>query len=335
MTSDIEKLAARLGEIEIGTPMEDGQLFDNIFYMTNHIDVLESSFHPYDHFITHGRQEGRDFKTLDPSTLLSDTKSFTGQGFPTDSEIDSGFDRNSFARLAPSHTSSLEIGPFAAPLLTGNHVKYADVLDTEQLRIRANEIGLDSTKVPKIDFVVDANDLSSINRKFDSVLSSHCIEHQPDLLGHLKQVAELLEKDGRFFLLIPDHRYCFDHFQTPSTIADVLAAHHENRNRHTLSTVIRHKAFTTHNDAIRHWDGDHSDEQPASASRIRNASQLFDEHQNEYLDCHAWYFTPESWSEIINLLSQLGLVEFEIERLYETKKNQLEFWTILRKSNSG
>ena len=76
MTSDIEKLAARLGEIEIGTPMEDGQLFDNIFYMTNHIDVLESSFHPYDHFITHGRQEGRDFKTLDPSTLLSNQNEY-------------------------------------------------------------------------------------------------------------------------------------------------------------------------------------------------------------------------------------------------------------------
>ena len=69
MTLDIERISAQLAEIEIGTPMEDGQLFDNIFYLTNHIDVLESNFHPYDHFIKHGRLEGRAFKTLDPSTL--------------------------------------------------------------------------------------------------------------------------------------------------------------------------------------------------------------------------------------------------------------------------
>jgi hypothetical protein len=334
MTIDMDKILARFADVEIGTPMEDGRLFDNIFYLTNNIDVLESEFHPYEHFIISGRIEGREFKIVDPSLIPSDTKYFAGREFPKDNETNSSFDRNSFARLVPTFGSSLEIGPFAAPLLSGDFVRFADVFDTAKLRSRAEEIGLDTTKVPRIEFVVQPNDLSSINTKFESVLSSHCIEHQPDLLGHLIQVANLLEKEGRYFLLIPDHRYCFDHFQTPSTIADVLAAHQENRHHHTFSTVIRHNAFTTHNNAIRHWAGDHTDEQPALASRIHSASQLFDEHRNEYLDCHAWYFTPESWSETINLLSQLGLIEFEIERLYETRENQLEFWTILRKLNT-
>ena len=331
MTIDVENILARFADVEIGTPMEDGQLFDNIFYLTNNLDVLESHYHPFEHFTLCGRKEGRAFKILDRSILSGDKKSFTADQFPQDNETGSGFDRISFAGLVPPDRSSLEIGPFAAPLLSGDLVKFADVLDADDLRIRANEHGLDSTKVPKIDFIVQPNDLSSINMKFEIVLTSHAIEHQPNLLGHLKQVADLLKKDGRYFILIPDHRYCFDHFQTPSTIVDVLAAYQENRNRHSISAVIRHNAFTTHNDSIRHWNGDHFDEQPGAVSRIRNASQLFNEHQTEYLDCHAWYFTPESWSEIIELLRQLGLIDFEVERLYKTRENSLEFWTILKK----
>ena len=92
-----------------------------------------------------------------------------------------------------------------------------------------------------------------------AVFSSHCIEHQPDLVRHLQEVANLLEPDGAYFLLIPNKLYCFDHFIAETSVADVMLAHHLGHRVHTLASVIEHRALTTHNDPSRHWLGDHAD----------------------------------------------------------------------------
>ena len=161
-------------------------------------------------------------------------------------------DRNAFVSLIPHTHSVLEIGPFAQPVLRGPHVRYVDVLSTEDLRKRAQSLGMDETKVPTISWVSNGSDLSVVNDTFDAVVSSHAIEHQPDFVRHLNQVAHLLKPNGRYYLLVPDHRYCFDHFLTPSTIAQVLGAHLEYRKVHSLSSVVEHRALTTHNDPARY-----------------------------------------------------------------------------------
>jgi hypothetical protein len=44
---------------------------------------------------------------------------------------------------------------------------------------------------------------------FATRISSHCIEHQPDLIGHLIGVARLLSTNGLYFLTILDKRSVF------------------------------------------------------------------------------------------------------------------------------
>ncbi len=113
-------------------------------------------------------------------------------------------DRTSFVRLAKAADSVLEIGPLANPALRGDGVKYFDVLPTEGLRRRAQERGLDSDDCPSIDYVSPTGDLSVIAETFDAVLSCHAIEHQPDLIRHLLQVAHVLDPGGSYFLANPD-----------------------------------------------------------------------------------------------------------------------------------
>ena len=325
----MDHLVARLRDISPWSAMHDGTKFDNIYYLVNHLDVLMDGVDPYQHFLSHGKSEGRKWRTLDINDENVNEKESSLFGYlENQSEV---LNRQSFAHLAMQSNRSLEIGPFTAPLLGGEGVFYADILSTEELHERAKQLGLDQEKIPRIDYVVTANGLSAICEKFDSVVSSHVIEHQPDLISHLNQVAELLNDGGRYFLLIPDHRYCFDHFQTRSSSIDLVNAFQERRSRHTVKALLEHWTNTTHNIAVDHWSGNHGTVTGLN-SEVVARTDAYQKDENAYIDCHAWYFTPKSWTEVISELSALGLIGFEIEFLQETQSNDLEFYSVLRKS---
>lgn len=285
--------------------------FDAAIYRSLHVDLSHLSDDALArHYDTHGRSEGRRAHAL--------------------------ADRTQFAALA-ADCKSLEIGPFAAPLLQGPHVRYADIYSTAELRRMSVTAGLDPERVPNIDWVVGPNDLGAIDDTFDAVLTSHVIEHQPNLVGHLRQVHRLLRPGGRYFLAVPDHRYCFDHFKAPSTIVDILDAHVRNVALHDPRSLIRSRFQVTHNDPVRHWAGDHgaADHNPhfPSADRtqlLRDALSMLESHSGGLYDDHAWFFTPDGFASIIDDLSRLELIPFALERLYPTLHNTLEFWAILR-----
>jgi hypothetical protein len=314
--------------------MEDGTKFDNLYYLINHLDVLEHGVDPYQHYLSHGRIEGRKWKTW-----TEEVGAVVGAEYSEKSSLfgDSGvqspiLNRQSLAKLVMRSSRILEIGPFTSPVLCGEGVKYADVLDSAALKELADQMGLENSSIPQIDYVVSANDLSTINLKFDSVFSSHVIEHQPDLVGHLNQVSALLNNGGRYFLLIPDHRYCFDHFQTESAIAGVLQAHQEKRIKHSLESVINHRVNLTHNDSVLHWLGDHGKRNELQVELIQKAIEDYRNCEDTYLDCHAWYLNPDNWKEIIERLNELDLISFELEFIQETQHNDIEFYSVLRKS---
>lgn len=237
--------------------------------------------------------------------------------------------RNEFAAWFSKHSKILEISPFTAPFAEGLNVEYADVLSRDELVIRAKSQGLDAQAVPKINYVIEPNLLSkSIQKTFDLVVSSHVVEHQPNLLVHLREVGKLLNPGGNYVVVIPDKRYCFDHFMAESNVAEVVWADSENRSVHTLRSVIEHEALTTHNFPSRHWEKDHGSNKPDN-SKIQEAINKFVKSKGEYIDVHAWYFTPDSFRDILTSTFELGLQPFEIKHLYPTFRNNLEFYAVL------
>ena len=230
----------------------------------------------------------------------------------------------------------LEIGPFDCPLIQGPDVKYFDVIDQAGLTARAVSIGRTANlhNIPVIHYVDPEGNLRNVTEKFALCVSSHVIEHQPDVVRHLQDVSSLLQKDGMYALLIPDKRYCFDHFIAESTIADALDAHLVGRTMHSPRAVIEHRALTCHNDAARHWRGDHG---PFSldARSVRAAVKQYNEslQRNEYVDVHAWQFTPRSFRKLIDLLSQLDYIDLQVDHIGETPKGQLEFCAVLKKQD--
>jgi SAM-dependent methyltransferase len=239
--------------------------------------------------------------------------------------------RADFIGLIPTDASALEIGPFYSPLLAGPNAYFFDVLSQTALIARARSLGVENPNVPVIDYISPTGDLAVIDRTFQSVISSHCIEHQPDLVAHLQQVTRLLQTGGRYFLLIPDKRYCFDTFIAETTIAEVLEAHHSQRKTHLLKSVIEHRAMTTHNDHVRHWQGDHGNRTDNQDARIAAALKEYQEAAGGYIDVHAWYFTPGNIADILGTLRRLGYIGLDVERVYPTRQSSNEFWMVLRK----
>jgi hypothetical protein len=237
--------------------------------------------------------------------------------------------RTDFFSLISASLNTLEIGPFNNPSMTGSRVKYFDTLSTDDLKKRAQEIGIDHSTIPEIDWIDPDGDLTVVEELFDCCVSSHAIEHQPDLVRHLINVAGLLSLGGRYFLAVPDRRYTFDHFLKDSNIAEVIEAHSEGRHRHTLQSVIEHRALTTHNDPAAHWNGTHGDNE-IDVLKIQSAIREFEEAIG-YLDVHAWIFTPSSFRSIINSLLSLGLTQLSVERVYPTLRGSNEFYAILIK----
>jgi SAM-dependent methyltransferase len=226
----------------------------------------------------------------------------------------------------------LEIGPFTKPVLRGPRVKYFDVHDRPGLLDRARRTGYGGEDAPEIDYVSPTGDLAAVDRSFDVVVSSHCIEHQPDLVRHLNDVARLLRHGGHYLVIAPDKRYCFDHFIPESSIADVIQAHADARTAHTLASVIEHQALVTHNDCFRHWAGDHGTPRAAtSVDYLRSAIRDFNDQKaaGGYLDVHAWQFTPASFRSVVGMLAELGLSPLRPRAVYGTPRNAQEFCAVL------
>ena len=239
--------------------------------------------------------------------------------------------RIDFAALVPRDAHSLEIGPFYNPLLRGPNTKYFDRQTQAELISRAASLQMPTGGVPHIDFVSHTCDLTIVDETFDNVFSSHCIEHNPDLIGHLQIVERLLVPGGRYFVIAPDKRYCFDHYRAPSTIADVIPAHEERRTLHTLANVLGSHVLSTHNDCGRHWAGDHGSYMAESERRTREGLGQYQQAAGTYLDLHGWFFTPASAKALFCQLPPLGYTSLKLERLYPTRRDQNEFWFVLRK----
>jgi len=245
--------------------------------------------------------------------------------------------RRGLTALIPPGASVLEIGPFCNPAVKGENVRYFDILNRQELITRAKRTGLAFAECPRIDYVSPAGDLSIVGDTFDFVVACHSLEHQPDLVGHLKEVERILNERGAYLIVVPDKRYCLDFFLAESTIADVIDAHAQRLTVHSLRSVVEHRALITHNEAKAHWLGEHG----APRARIDGGASIraaLAEHEaanGAYIDVHAWKFTPRSFRTLLSDVRNLNYTGLEPVRVYDPVLNSSEFCAILRKGSPG
>lgn len=241
-----------------------------------------------------------------------------------------------------SRGRGLEIGPLHQTIAPKSHcdVVYVDVFDRDLLLTHyADNPGVPCELIPEIDFpLFDGDRVRSIPEAigtqagpFDWVMASHVIEHVPDVIGWLDELAQVTADGGRLVLAVPDRRYCFDLHRPGTTLGQLLQAHEDGDVVPSVRAVYDYKRGHASVKAPVIWAGD----LPGYERRIYPLDTVLDQvakaRAGEYVDSHVWAFTPGSFVEQIIELRMIGLSSWKIASLTPTKRDQLEFYAILER----
>ena len=217
----------------------------------------------------------------------------------------------------------LEIGALDHPMVERSMgpVEYVDRAATPELR-RWAQPHTDVAAIVEVDHVWGDQTLAECVGKrggYAYVLTSHVIEHVPDLYGWLGEIAEVLEPGGVGGFIVPDKRYTFDAPRRTSTPAEMVEAYVRRLRRPSPRQVFDH--HFSFRDAENTTEPD--------PKRILEVARLA--HDGEYVDSHCWVFTPRTLLAGLDMASRLDVLPFEIVALEGTPPGSHEFLLALRR----
>jgi hypothetical protein len=237
----------------------------------------------------------------------------------------------------------LEIAPLNCPIMLKSEwdVSYVDILPTEKLiEHYDSDPAVPNEDIVEVDFPLTGPDglirpLSEVAKgkaPFSWVLASHVIEHVPDLITWLDDLATLLRDGGSVVLAIPDTRYTFDAYRPQTTVGQMLQAHDQGDVIPSVRAVYDYLRSASTVSAAEAWAGRNPGQDKTRIHDLRLVmSKVEHARAGQYVDSHVWTFRPSTFIEQINELGQLGLCEFVVETVQNTRPNELEFFAVLRR----
>jgi SAM-dependent methyltransferase len=243
----------------------------------------------------------------------------------------------------------LEIGPLANPRVRKDQgdVLYVDHTDAVGLRRKYadNSVLKDYLdQIVDIDFVVGEglgiHEAVAERAPFDYVIASHLIEHIPDPVTWLLDIASVLRPGGILSLIIPDKRFTFDINRRTTEISELVDAYLRRLRKPSFKQAYDFisKEITEMVDPVAVWAGTadfsgsvRSDTPDPDVAALQLCRTI--DSSEQYVDVHCSVFTPESLLGLHEKLVRLGLTEFEIAHFVPTELNQLEFHVSLRRTD--
>ncbi|MCJ2015256.1 class I SAM-dependent methyltransferase [Methylobacterium sp. J-076] len=244
--------------------------------------------------------------------------------------------------VSPGGRLGVELGPLNRPLIRrgDGDILYADHRSTDDLR--AKYAGHDSVDGPgaqsivEVDLVLEHQSLAEAlgaRAPVDYIVASHVLEHIPDPLGWLNELAAVLREDGVIFLAVPDKRFTFDFHRRPSTTGDLVGHHIAGAKIASPTQVFDYVSRVAKVDPRAVWAGTERDPGPIFEGQLPRA---LEDARNvaahgSYYDAHCTVYTPVSFLAVFREVIELGLIPFEIARIDPTARNTIEFFVTLRK----
>ena len=212
----------------------------------------------------------------------------------------------------------LEIGPShnpIAPKKAGYDVDIIDHMSREELIEKYREHNLNLDNIEEVDFVWQGESYAELTGKekhYDWIIASHLIEHTPDLIGFLNDCDKILQDDGVISLVIPDKRYCFDHYRPLTGLSQIIDSHFQQHKIHTPGTVAEYYLNVVRKGETIAWDANITGDYSFVHSLQDSLQGIKTVQENqEYIDVHAWCFVPHSFRLLIHDLHALGFIPFQ------------------------
>lgn len=249
------------------------------------------------------------------------------------------------SRLPTQGLRGFEIGALMSPFLSkaDNDLLLVDRLSTEELREQfAGDPNVCPDSIAKVDVVVRHGALAEALRQqggaeFDYAIASHVIEHIPDVIGWLSQLAELVRIDGHLLLVVPDKRYTFDYLRDLSTLPDLIDAWVRENRKPAPGQVFDYSTNTAAVDKLAAWSGPLD---PSTLTRFGTPSWALERavqscRADAYVDSHCWVFTPGSFLDLCAGLARLELLQWKLVFFADTRYGDVDFGLVLQRTASG
>jgi ubiquinone/menaquinone biosynthesis C-methylase UbiE len=236
--------------------------------------------------------------------------------------------------------TGVEIGALDKPVLQRPSANVVYVDHTDRLKLLEkykDDEAVALTDIVDVDYVWTDGEFAAVleSRKFDFVVASHVIEHVPDVVWWLNEVATVLHPFGSLRLAIPDKRFTFDFLRAETTLSDVLSSWVVGQRCPSPRQIIDFWGYYRAVDALDAWRGDypkdrrfHSSEFAAALEKAKDAVEF-----GAYYDTHCLVLTPGSFVTLMQGLVDLDMSEFACTRITTTGFGELEFFVHLMKTD--
>ncbi len=250
--------------------------------------------------------------------------------------------------LEIEHGKGAEIGPLNVPVTSKRkcRVLYVDHLDTNGLRKKYETVrGIVEVDRPMVNDSL--RDTLLADAPLDYVVGSQVFEHVANPIRWLQEVAAVLRTGGRLAISLPDRRKSFDLLREETQAADIVAAYLEDATVPNVRSVYDHHSLASL--VNMHWATPDSvyPEDIVSGRGAVKAKLATDQHlslvhkarEGEYLDVHAWVFTPPSFLLVMAQLAGDGFLPFRLRQFYPTNsrspdRGSISFAIVLEKVSS-
>lgn len=235
----------------------------------------------------------------------------------------------------------IEIGPSHNPITpkaSGYNVHIIDYMPKASLLEKYKNHHIDLSAIEEVDYVWQGESYTELTGKrkyYDWMIASHVIEHTPDLVDFLLNCDEILNDNGVLSLVIPDKRFCFDHFRPLSSLAHIIDHHFYKDKIHSPGTVAEYFLNVVRKNSELAWSRDFIGEYKFIHTQNEAKDALGRVANNkEYMDVHAWCFTPNHFRLLIHDLNSLGIIAFQEIEFFDNE-DSYEFFISLGRKGSG
>ena len=243
---------------------------------------------------------------------------------------------NEFLNTDLRNLEVLEFGAFASPTLDRNeaNVSYADRLSTEELRKSVNNEEKRSAIVD-VDYVVSADFSERPDKKFDLIIANHVIEHIPNVICWLNNIAVALKPGGSLFVAVPDKRFTFDIGRKETLAREIVDSYVINREQPSPA-IILDAAFHRQNIKVGGdvWFGKVQMASPMQQDLdvdkfLKDSMARI--NSGEYIDAHCNVFTELSFFAVFREIENMGLNRLTLQSVKGVQKPFNEFHALFRK----
>jgi len=253
------------------------------------------------------------------------------------------------ASIDPSYVC-LEIGPYHSPILDHNKKNNfsIDVFTRKSLIEKANSdpnlkrYNISISNIPETNYLLskdqDYDIEKCVDRKFDIIISSHNLEHLPNLIKELNKYEKILKDNGKIFAFIPDCNFEFDYLRNKSRLADIIDDYYMDRKMPSFKSILDFQLYyepeASTFDLWKHYLNEGIHDERISESDIKSKKDidyLFEKSKLDYIDTHSYTFTSFSFEKYIKWLNKFKFINLHIEKIEHTQLNSQEFFVILAK----